>query len=126
MRLILGLINSTIGANHLAGGHDYGIRFDTFTDDQQNLTFLQSTLPPMFTRRRVSQLASTYRRIAAEESWDSLDYWKIAIASEPGEFYPTHDSVHPAIPSIAIIMDFVLEKLWRWETYRSVLPTGYY
>lgn len=113
-------INRWIWARNLTeyGGHNWGVDFTDFLTEKQDEASLSKTLPPMFTRRRVSQLATTYRRIASEEGWDSLDLWKIAEASEPGEFYPKADPVHPSIPTIHIILDFVLEKLWRWETYK--------
>lgn len=66
-------------------------------------------------------MASTYRRIAAEEEYDDLDYWKIAEATDPGAFIRPGDSIHPGDLSIAIMLDWVLEKLFRWETYGSVL-----
>jgi hypothetical protein len=70
----------------------------------------------LFSRRRVSQLASTYRRIAVEEEYDHLDYWKIAEATNQGEFIRPGDSIHPSDPSIAVMLDWLFEKLWRWET----------
>lgn len=52
---------------------------------------------------------------------DTLDYWKIAEATEPDTFIRPGDSVHPAdLPSIRIMLDFLMEKLYRWETYRCV------
>jgi hypothetical protein len=74
-------------------------------------------LPHLFTRRRVAQMASTYRRIAEEEGYDDLDYWKIAEASEEGTFIRQGDAIHPADESIAVMLDWLFEKLFRWESY---------
>lgn len=65
-------------------------------------------------------MASTYRRIAAEEEFDDLDYWKISEATDPGAFIRPGDSIHPGDLSIAIMLDWVMEKLFRWEMYGSV------
>lgn len=97
---------------------DHGIDFSV---KEPNATEVDTKLPQLFSRRRVSQLASTYRRIAAEEEFDDLDYWKIAEASEEGGFIRPGDAIHPADPSIAVMLDWLFEKLWRWETYRSVI-----
>ena len=96
---------------------DHGIHFSV---KEPNATEVDKKLPQLFTRPRVSQLASTYRRIAAEEEFDDLDYWKIAEASEEGGFIRPGDAIHPADPSIAVMLDWLFEKLWRWETYMSV------
>ncbi|KAL2207083.1 hypothetical protein CC79DRAFT_1332893 [Sarocladium strictum] len=100
-------------AKGIKGGHDYGINF---SPKEPNATLVEEKLPHLFSRRRVSQLASTYRRIAAEEEYDHLDYWKIAEATNQGEFIRPGDSIHPSDPSIAVMLDWLFEKLWRWET----------
>lgn len=99
----------------MKGGHDYGIDFSAKTP---NATIVEDKLPHLFTRRRVSQLASTYRRVAAEEAFDDLDYWKIAGATDEGMFIRPGDAIHPADPSIAVMLDWLLEKFWRWEVYK--------
>ncbi|KZO90830.1 hypothetical protein CALVIDRAFT_558448 [Calocera viscosa TUFC12733] len=77
-----------------------------------------SQLPELFTRRRLAQLGSTYRQVAAEEQVDFVDYWKIAEATEPGTFIREGDAIHPAkFPSIRIMMDMVLEKVHRLAVY---------
>lgn len=101
-----------------SGSPDWGVDLGAIVTPTQSLADIAAKLPPLFTRRRVSQLATTYRRVVREAGWDSLDFWKIAEASEPGEFYPMDDPVHPTASSIFVVMDFVLEKLWRWETYK--------
>jgi len=83
-----------------------------------NATVL-AKLPELFTRKRISQLGTTYRQVAAEEDVDYVDYWKIAEAAEPGTFIRAGDAIHPAkFPSIRIMMDMVLEKLHRRAMYR--------
>ncbi|KAF2096072.1 hypothetical protein NA57DRAFT_78844 [Rhizodiscina lignyota] len=99
-------------AKGIRGLNDNGIDFSV---KEPNVTEVEPKLPHLFSRRRVSQLASTYRRIAAEEEFDDLDYWKIGEASDEGKFIRPGDAVHPADPSIAVMLDWVLEKLWRWE-----------
>jgi hypothetical protein len=63
-------------------------------------------------------MASTYRLVAQQENMDTLDYWKIAEGTEPDTFIRPGDAIHPAdMPSIRIMLDFLMEKLYRWETY---------
>jgi hypothetical protein len=58
-----------------------------------------------------------YRRIAAEEGFDSVDYWKIGEAMGKS-FMRLPDAIHPAdIPSTRVMLDFMLEKVYRWHTY---------
>ena len=66
--------------------------------------------PPLFTRQRVSQLASTYRAVASDMGIASLDYW--AVASAMDEFIRDGDAIHPSTDSIRTVSDLVLEKLW--------------
>lgn len=98
-------------------GHKWDVDLSTITTPTQTMESITRKLPPLFTQRRVSQLATTYRRIVAEENWDSLDYWRIAEASELDEFYAENDPVHPILSSTQIILDFLLEKAWRLRTY---------
>lgn len=102
-------------AKGMKGGHDYGIDFSSKTPDTNAV---EEKLPHLFTRRRVSQLASTYRRVAAEENFDDLDYWKIADATPEGTFIREGDAIHPADLPIAVMLDWLFEKLWRWEVYK--------
>lgn len=93
---------------------------------QPNLTNIDKYLPNLFTRRRVSQLASTYRRVAAEENWDDLDYWKLWANSEPKEFFRALDAIHPSDSSIAVMLDWMFEKLWRWSVHGYVSLNSIY
>ena len=70
-------------------------------------------LPPLFTRRRVAQLGSTYRQVAIEEEVDSVDLWKIHEAVEPGKFYNKGDAIHPSShPSGVVLLEMILEKMY--------------
>ncbi|RSH90014.1 hypothetical protein EHS25_001347 [Saitozyma podzolica] len=97
-------------ANHRP---DLDVNFDGQPDRS-----IEEKLPHLFSRRRVAQMASTYRLVAQQENMDTLDYWKIAEATEPDSFIRPGDAIHPAdMPSIRIMLDFLMEKLYRWETY---------
>lgn len=101
----------------LNGGHDYGIDWSPADPVAESVR----KLPQLFSRRRVGQLAATYRTVVQQEGWDALDYWKVSQAMDEGKFIRPGDSIHPADPSIAVILDWALEKLYRWETYGWVL-----
>lgn len=84
---------------------------------EPNATNIEKYLPKLFTRRRVSQLAAVYRKVTAEEKWDELDYWKLQDHTEPDQFFRFFDAIHPSDDSIAVMLDWMLEKLWRWSVY---------
>lgn len=101
-------------AKGIQGGYDYKIDFSKPDVDMEAV----ARLPDLFSRRRVAQLASTYRKVVQEEGVDELDYWKISEGMDEGKFIRPGDSIHPSDQSISVMLDWVLEKLYRWETYR--------